>query len=310
MAINAATTSIVALHDDPELETVFQAVAAHDPTGERTAGVLRYTLDQLYDGQRTGRYRWDQLHKTEKTHCGTLVEINMQRTFLFDDGDVLDFTIDGIEVDCKYSQKKASWMIPLEARGKIILGLWASDELSKWSMGVVRAEERFLGSGGNRDRKTSLNADGRAAISWLFDDADLPPNVLLHLPADITQEVMADGASGAERIRRLFRLAQRTIISRTAVETVAQQKDAMKRVRGNGGARTDLAPEGIIILGQYQSHRLIARRLNLPEPGPGESISASVTPASPDTGVEIDGSWWQLTSGESHVFHAPALPTQ
>ena len=49
-------------------------------------------LDQLYDGQRTGRYRWDQLRKTEKTHCGTLVEINMQREFLFEDGSKLDFS--------------------------------------------------------------------------------------------------------------------------------------------------------------------------------------------------------------------------
>ena len=300
----------MALHDDPDLETVFQAVAAHDPTGERTAGVLRYTLDQLYDGQRTGRYRWDQLHKTEKTHCGTLVEINMQRTFLFDDGDVLDFTIDGVEVDCKYSQNKASWMIPLEARGKIILGLWASDELSKWSMGVVRAEERFLGAGGNRDRKTSLNADGRAAIEWLFDDAELPPNVLLHLPDDIAAEIMEPGASGAERVRRLFRLTQRTIISRTAVETAAQQKDAMKRVRGNGGARTDLAPEGIIILGQYESHRAIADQLGLPKPGAGESISAKVTRSFDGEGAEIAGAWWRVAEAADAVEFAPTLPAQ
>jgi len=300
----------VAQHDDPELEAVFQAVAAHDPSGDRTAGVLRYTLDQLYDGQRTGRYRWDQLHKTEKTHCGTLVEINMQRTFLFDDGEVLDFTMDGIEVDCKYSQKKASWMIPIEARGKIILGLWASDEQSKWSMGVVRAEERFLGLGSNRDRKTSLNADGRAAINWLFDDADLPPNVLLHLPAEITAEVMAPNTSGAERIRRLFRLAQGRLISRTAVETVAQQKDSMKRVRGNGGARTNLAPEGIIILGQYESHRAIAYQLGLPLPGPGESISARVAPAADNQGAEIAGARWRVAQRTDPTVMAPTLPTQ
>ncbi len=38
----------------------------HQPN--RTGGSgLRQTLDQLYDGVRTGRYRWDQLYKTEKT---------------------------------------------------------------------------------------------------------------------------------------------------------------------------------------------------------------------------------------------------
>ena len=73
----------------------------------RVATVLRDTLDQLYDGQRTGRYKWDQLHKTEKTHCGTLVEINMQREFQFADGKKLDYKIANTEVDCKYSQKLA-----------------------------------------------------------------------------------------------------------------------------------------------------------------------------------------------------------
>jgi len=296
---------------DPELEAVFQEVASHDPTGTRTAAVLRYTLDQLYDGQRTGRYRWDQLHKTEKTHCGTLVEINMQREFLFDDGDALDFTMNGIDVDCKYSQKLASWMIPLEARGKIILGLWADDTVSQWSMGVVRADELHLGSGGNRDRKTSLNAEGRAAVRWLFDHAPMPQNVLLHLPDHVTAEIMAPKGDrdGAERVRRLFRLAQGTLISRAAVETAGQQKDSMKRVRGNGGARTDLAPEGIIILGQYESHRLIAGKLGLPKPGPGESISARVTPAAVDIGAEIGGSWWRVAEAHEAVTIAPTLPS-
>src|SRR5256885_8626710 len=105
------------------------AVAAQlrqlDPDGSRTAQVLRDTLDQLYDGQRTGRYRWDQLYKTEKTHCGTLVEINLHREFEFQDGLKLDYQIAGVDVDCKYSQKNGAWMIPPEARGHLCLVLWA-----------------------------------------------------------------------------------------------------------------------------------------------------------------------------------------
>ena len=69
-------------HDpDSDLTAVAAALRSKDCDGSRTARVLRETLDQLYDGARTGRYRWDQLYKTEKTHCGTLVEINMQREF-------------------------------------------------------------------------------------------------------------------------------------------------------------------------------------------------------------------------------------
>jgi hypothetical protein len=56
----------------------------------------------LLDGQHTGRYRWDQLYKTEKTHFGTLVEINLQREFGFSDGQAMDFAIQGIDVDCQF----------------------------------------------------------------------------------------------------------------------------------------------------------------------------------------------------------------
>jgi hypothetical protein len=83
---------------DPELQALANAFRALDPDGKRTAKVLRETIDQLYDGQRTGRYRWDQLYKTEKTHCGTLVEINLQREFRFEDGVILDYSIVDLEV--------------------------------------------------------------------------------------------------------------------------------------------------------------------------------------------------------------------
>jgi len=85
----------------------------------------------LLDGQHTGRYRWDQLYKTEKTHFGTLVEINLQREFGFADGVAMDFAICGIDVDCKYSQDRGEWMIPPEALGQIILGLWAGTRQSR-----------------------------------------------------------------------------------------------------------------------------------------------------------------------------------
>ena len=202
----------------------------------------------------------------------------MQREFEFADGELMDFKIEGIEVDCKFSQNKAKWMIPLEAREEILLGLWCNDEEALWSMGVVRASESALSEGGNRDRKTSLTKAGREQVVWLFDDAPLPPNVLLQLPMDVVEHIFepSGGGKGSERIRRLFRSAHGVRISRTAVETVAQQKDSMKRVRGNGGAREALRPEGILILGQFTAHQQIARDLGLPVPQAGESVAARV----------------------------------
>src|SRR5688572_15608773 len=155
--------------NDDELDAVAAAIRLLDPDGERTARVLRDTLDQLYDGQRTGRYRWDQLHKTEKTHCGTLVEINLHREFEFGDGVILDYRIAGIDVDCKYSQTLGGWMIPPEAHDHVCLVVWSDDSASQWSAGVVRTTLERLNTGGNRDKKSTLNAEGRAAISWLFE---------------------------------------------------------------------------------------------------------------------------------------------
>ena len=153
---------------DPELDAVADELMGIREFESRVATVLRDTLDQLYDGQRTGRYKWDQLHKTEKTHCGTLVEINMQREFKFTDGDKLDFKIADIEVDCKYSQRLGGWMIPVEARGELCMVIWADDGKSVWTMGLVRALKEMLTKGGNRDRKASLSQAGMSTVRWLL----------------------------------------------------------------------------------------------------------------------------------------------
>ena len=296
---------------DPELDAVVAELRRLDPDGHRTATVLRDTLDQLYDGQRTGRYHWDQLYKTEKTHCGTLVEINMQREFDFDDGDALDYRIVGIEVDCKFSQRLGGWMIPREAREQLCLVLWATDRRSKWSMGVVRATAEHLRPTSNRDQKTNLNERGREAMSLLHSNADLPDNLLLQLPQETVDRIFAP-TSGAARVRELFRLVQETPISRVVVATVGKQDDYMKRIRGNGGARSQLRAEGLIILGQFNNHREIATQLGLPAPGKGESISARLYPCNPNTpnAAMIDGSWWRLATETDPIIRAPILPSR
>jgi len=296
---------------DEELEAVVVAIHNLDSDGSRTAQVLRDTLDQLYDGQRTGRYRWDQLHKTEKTHCGTLVEINLHREFKFDDGEELDYKIAGVEVDCKYSQKLNAWMIPPEAQGHLCLVVWAEDNAKpKWSMGIVRATAEHLNTGGNRDKKATLNGAGRDSITWLFQDMPLPPNVLLQLDKATVDKIFANKKSGVKRVNELFRNTLGMRVGRAVVATVAQQDDYMKRVRGNGGARTNLQPEGILILGQFQSHCAVAKALGIPVPGRGESVSIKVTPTkSMGIGVaEIGGQFWKVAQPADPIMPAPILP--
>ncbi len=51
---------------DPELGRVAAELLAIDPDGSRIGTAVRGALDMLLDGQHTGRYRWDQLCKSEK----------------------------------------------------------------------------------------------------------------------------------------------------------------------------------------------------------------------------------------------------
>lgn len=295
---------------DQELERVLKAIRRMDSTGERIAQVLRRTFDQLYDGQHTGRYRWDQLHKTEKTHCGSLVEINLFREFKFASGDTMDYRIDGIEVDCKYSQTIGGWMIPPETVGHLCLVISANDEKGRWNLGIVRIKEEILGKGRNRDAKRSITSSGCKRITWIFRDAALPPNVLLQLPRDTVERIMAI-KSGQGRIDEIFRVAQQQRIGRGVIATLGQQKDFMKRVRGNGGSRTRLKSEGILILGHYKRHREIARRLHIPVPQHGESVSVRIVPAEKEYcggTVDLDGLKVRVAGPDDPVVPAPNYP--
>lgn len=297
---------------DPALEEVYEALRAADPDGARAALVFRRTFDQLYDGQRTGRYSWDHLYKTERTHFGTLIEINMRREFddVIGDGRLLDYSICGHEIDCKYSQRHGGWMLPPECFGQLLLVCTASDEHSEWAMGIVRATDMNRRTGVNRDAKSGLNVLGKSRIRWLQFGAELPPNVLLSLDT-ATQELIFSHRSGQARVNELFRQVQLRRIGRNSVATVAQQDDYMKRVRANGGARSSLAGEGIIVPGgDYDSHRSVARQLGIVVPAPGEFVSVRITRATiddPNT-ANLDGVAWRVAVPSDPIVPAPALP--
>lgn len=296
--------------EDDELSAVFRSLSGQDPDGSRMAAAFRLTFDQLYDGQRTGRFRWDQLFKTEKTHYGTLLEINLQREFVFEDGALLDYRIAGIEVDCKYSAS-SQWMLPPESIDQIILVCSADDEESVWSVGLVRATEQNRNAGLNRDKKGSLNRLGRSRIRWLRLNSKMQPNILLEL-TELELDRIFLPTTGQGRLNELFRIATNRRISRNIVATVAQQDDFMKRVRSNGGARSALRPEGFVILsGDYVRHRFVAHTLGCVVPLPGEVISARLGPvdfAMPQA-VEIDGQFWKQLASNEHVFvDAPIVP--
>jgi len=310
----AADTPDGEADDDAELAAVAAELRGLDGDGSRMAAAIRGALDMLLDGQHTGRYRWGQLHKTEKTHAGTLVEIALARALRLADGAALDYTIAGADVDCKFSHRLGGWMIPPEAEGKLMLLVQASDEDGTWSAGLLRAAAANLRQAGNRDGKRALSERGRAAVRWLHARAPLQENALTRLPERDVAAIFAAG-SGQQRVNELFRRAQRMRVSRTVVATVAMQDDYMKRVRGGGGARDQLRSEGIVIFGDYAGDQVLASALGLPRPGPGEFVSARLVRRSDDgqlhdyaRSIHIAGSDWQLASPADMVGAAPALP--
>ncbi|MGW1155456.1 NaeI family type II restriction endonuclease [Streptomyces rubiginosohelvolus] len=301
--------------DDPELMVAYQHLIGLDPDGTRFAKVLRDTIDQLLNGEATGRYDWADLFKTEKTHAGTLVEINLQREFEFTDGVDMDYRIEGIDVDCKYSQRFGSWMIPPEAEGHLCLLVWADDSQSKWSAGLLRIKREWLNGGTNRDMKFTVKAEHRNKITWLWKDSELPENVLLHLPPATRARILIPGRNkGQARVRELFRSVHGKRIGRGVVRTAAQQLDYMARVRegSSGRARPALRPEGIIILGDYQSHQAVARDLGGPVPAEGEFVAHRVVRARQKheglPQAEINGELWVIAQPGDDVETAPQLP--
>ncbi|MBM7169056.1 NaeI family type II restriction endonuclease [Streptomyces sp. G44] len=309
--------------DDPELMLVREHLLSLDPEGERFARVLRRTIDQLLDGEHTGRFDWNELHKTEKTHAGTLVEINLLREFQFASGADLDYSIEGIEVDCKFSQKLYGWMIPPEALDEICLVVWADDHQSLWSAGLLRANRSKLTTSGtltkkgNRDGKFQLTKKHHSLVTWLWHKAPLEENLLLHIDPETQKAILNAGAgsrrsAGQAKLNELFLRVQKRRVNRTVVRTLAQQKDYMKRVRYNGGSRDKLRKRGILICGDYPNHQAVATQLGLPVPREGENVSVRVVEAKPhhvgQPRVRLEGRDWVVAGADDPEEMAPLLP--
>jgi hypothetical protein len=246
---------------------------------------IRRSLDQSYNGAYTGRFHLAQLSKTEKAHTGSLFEIELQKVLDLPDGHETDYQVLGMDLDAKFTHSRKgqtpSWMIGPEIENNIALLATADDYASVWSAWLVWVTEERRNSGRNRDAKASLNMAGRAARIPIAEDYPLPANDLLQRPKDAFEVMKFQGqGKGQMRILELCRRFEGTLLSRTTIATVAQQLDAVKRMRANGGARTRLAPEGFIILGHEAYYVPVAQALGLPVPATGEFLPLRVTRAS------------------------------
>ncbi|GLF93520.1 restriction endonuclease [Streptomyces yaizuensis] len=276
--------------------------------------MLRQSIDEVLDGQRTGRFDLNSLAKTEKTYLGTKVEIVARAEFGLGDGRSMDYSIAGHDVDAKFTML-SNWSIPKEAMGHMCLLMKANDRNPIFQVGLLRIREELLNQGSNRDGKRTLSGVGRSAIRWIIPSGSLPPNILLNLPeADRSAIFTAGGRiqgqkpGGQQRINELFRRVQGARIDRNAVLTVASQDDGPKRVRD---ARGHLRSEGIMILGDQQRHPHIARALDLPIPGRGSWVAVRVSrfESAEDAGrpvAQIGENWYAVWSEGDTPTPAPA----
>lgn len=225
----------------------FISFPSDDSSLENIIGeILRSSLDEVIDMPRTQRFSLDELEKTEKTYIGTKVEIVFRDTFLLKKGNKLDLLVEGIEVDVKHTIGR-NWTIPSEAMDEVCILLQTNDNKSSFCIGLIVCRDRVLNLGRNRDGKRTISKTGKNEILWLVKNGKLPKNFFLHMDEELRGRILSP-RGGAVRLANLFRNFQNEIISRRMVECVARQKDYMKRIRNNGGARDILAPEGLMIL--------------------------------------------------------------
>ena len=241
---------------DTELQAVHAKLLTHANIETLIGEGLRRSFDEVIDGPRTGRFRIEQLEKTEKTYIGTKVEIVLRNELALPRGHVLDNLIAGVEVDTKFSLT-GSWMIPREALHQICLLVSGDDNSAKFSVGLLRMHPSMLTEGANQDSKKTVSAAGKKCITWLLHNKPMPRNFLLDLDS-ATRELIMSQTSGVQRIRQLFLNVTGQLIPRTAIEQVAQQKDPLRRARQ---MKDQLSAQGVQVLcATYDADRNEFRR--------------------------------------------------
>ena len=296
---------------DPEIHHIKGSIQAVDPDGTRCGRAIRNALDQTYDGRRTGRWDLTQLTKAEMAHIGPLIEVWLQRVLDLDDGITTSLQIAGYDVACTWSERIEGWTLdrPVpEHRELPYLVIWANEETSRFSLGILRPGPDSRGVASMDRGRPRLSQVGMDQILWVFDGCALPANVLIKHPETAMAAVRQ--SSGQAAVNMLFRHLQGELVEHSAVETVAQQIDSSKRIRD---ARGHLRNEGIVILGHYHPQPEIAAALGLPSPRAGTFVSHRVAPTEAGelgTGAEINGGRWRLAVPDDPVTMAPRLPVQ
>ena len=232
--------------------------------------LLRQGLDEVIDSARSKRFFLKELEKTEKTYIGTKMEILIRNHLGLDKGKKMDVLIDGTEVDIKNTVNN-SWSIPREAVGNVCLLVREDERKARCWFGLTLIRPENLNLGINQDKKKTISAAGRLHVHWLLESEPYPENFWQKIPVEMRKEIMG-AKSPTKRVAALCRLFQNQPISRSHILALGHQKDGMKRLRKNGGARDALSKEGIAVLWGKNDRDLI-NRFGLPKCSNDEFVS-------------------------------------
>jgi hypothetical protein len=222
--------------------------------------LLQDALDFVIDPVRTARNSVAELDNVEKTFIGLKVE-HFLRDFLDVPSGLRDISIDGIDIDVK-NTVGATWTIPPEtyrnAEPCILIAI--ADAEKKFWLGLIVAKPDYLTNVGNRDGKKSVSAAGLRNILWIVEKEPLPESKWQQIDL-VRFRALRKIEGGAKRATAFFKENLNRPIHRTIVETLLfDQRDYMKRVRANGGARDLLQLEGIRLLSTTFDKAAISKR--------------------------------------------------
>jgi restriction endonuclease NaeI len=249
---------------DEALEAVYAWLLGHpERAGDELdleatfSRAIRQAIDEVIDGSRTGRYRYEELESQEKAYIGTRIEIVVRTEFGLEREGRLDTVIDGHVVDFKWSAK-GGWMIPSEAVGELCLLLRGDEVGGTFSVGLVRCDEELLNPGENKDGKRTLSKAGRARIRWLVENGRLPASFLATLDP-VTRAAVLSRPPGQARVREFFSRVTRRPVPREVIPTLAVQEDPMRRIRQDKG--TDGLGGMKVLSGHYKAPKEAAELL-------------------------------------------------
>jgi hypothetical protein len=279
---------------------------------QKTAAALvgetvRQTFDQVLDPERTGRYDLSVLNGVEQEYLAVRFRIILRDEFNLPRGpgtSHLSLGIEGEGVEALFGQAGGR-VVPSVAVGELCLVVTASDDQAIFSLGILRVSDELIQSHPATSGQ-SLTDAALAQVRWIWRNQSMPENILTTLsPVDVQAIFAMSGrGNGQARIDELFRRVQGRIIPRRLTITVAHQDDPMKRART---ARTNLQPEGIVILGHQKDHPRICGALGMAVPKKGELIAARVVRATMERQI---GRSFVNISGANWVIAEPTEPDE